>query len=77
MYYKHSNTAVNNQLKTNNTTSTGARRPSPWSSGDSMLTGRTRPMSGSHREEEAEGEVEDGVVDHVHLPVPAPIIPTF
>ena len=76
MYYKHRNTVVNNQLKTNNTPSTGARQPSPWSSGGNMPTGRTRP-SGSPKEEEAEGEVEDGIVEPIQLPEPAPIIPTF
>ena len=74
MYY---NTAEKNKLKTNAKTSTRAQRSSPWSSGDSRLTGRTRPMIGTHREEEAEGEVEDGVVEHVQLPDPAPTIPTF
>ena len=34
-------------------------------------------MRGTHREEEAEGEVKDGVVEPVRLPEPAPTIPTF
>ena len=78
----YNNTPEKNHLKTNTKTSTGCQLWSPWSSEGSRLTGRTtRPMSGSHREVEAEGEVEDGIVDHVHdhvqLPVPAPNIPTF